>query len=136
MLCQQTSENLQHLKRVGYKDRDRYMAHEQLQKDYDYYTQSVRKIYDDLFREKGEEAEREKASDAEIIVGDVVTEDESVHILSKYHFKDPHKGYRNIILLRDGPPFSHQTPRSRQIFLRIFPAFFRQITSSSDPDHA
>jgi len=123
-------------KRVGYKDRDRYMAHEQLQKDYDYYTQSVRKIYDDLFREKGEEAEREKASDAEIIVGDVLAEDEAVLILSKYHFKDPHKGYRNVILLRDGAPFSHQTPRSRQIFLRIFPGFFRQITSSSDPDHA
>ena len=123
-------------KRVGYKDRDRYMAHEQLQKDYDYYTQSVRKIYDDLFREKGEEAEREKASDAEIIVGDVLAEDEAVLILSKYHFKDPHKGYRNVILLRDGAPFSHQTPTSRQIFLRIFPGFFRQITSSSDPDHA
>src|SRR3990172_5610737 len=136
MLCQQTSENLQHLKRVGYKDRDRYMAHEQLQKDYDYYTQSVRKIYDDLFREKGEEAEREKASDAEIIVGDVWSDDEVVLTLSKYNFKDPRKAYRNIILLRDGAPFSHQTPRSRQIFLRIFPGFFRQITSSSDPDHA
>ncbi len=40
------------------------------------------------------------------------------------------------MLLRDGAAFSHQTPRSRQIFLRIFPSFFAQITSSSDPDLA
>ena len=124
-------------RRSGYKDRGKQKAHELLFKDYTYYTQSVRRIYDGLFTKKeAAEEHREEISDCETIIGDVVSEEEAVSILSKYHFKDPRKAYRNVILLRDGPPFSHQTPRSRQIFLRIFPAFFSHITSSSDPDLA
>lgn len=124
-------------KRLGYKDKGRYKAHELLLKDYAYYTQAVRKIYDGLFvKKEAEEVQKEEVSDCEIIIGDVVSEEEAVHILAKYPFKDPRKAYRNVILLRDGQPFSHQTPRSRQIFLRIFPSFFSHITASFDPDLA
>lgn len=124
-------------KRLGYKDKGRNKAYELLLKDYAYYTRSVRKIYDGLFvKKEAEEEQKEEVSDCEIIIGDVVSEEEAVHILAKYSFKDPRKAYRNVILLRDGQPFSHQTPRSRQIFLRIFPSFFSHITVSSDPDLA
>ncbi|MBI5755742.1 MAG: bifunctional [glutamate--ammonia ligase]-adenylyl-L-tyrosine phosphorylase/[glutamate--ammonia-ligase] adenylyltransferase, partial [Nitrospirae bacterium] len=123
-------------KRAGYKDKGKYRAFEQLLKDYTSYTQSVRRIYDDLFTKKGVEIGHEEASDSEVIISDVVSEDEAVLILSKYNFRDPRKAYRNIVLLREGALFSHQTPRSRQIFLRIFPAFFSHITASSDPDLA
>lgn len=123
-------------KRLGYKDSGKFRAYELLQKDYTLCTQSVRKIYDGLFTRKEAAEERREVSDCEIIIGDVVSEDEAVNILSKYNFRDPRKAYRNVILLRDGPPFSHQTPRSRQILLRIFPSFFSHITTSSDPDLA
>ncbi len=121
-------------KRVGYKDRAK-RAHEQLLKDYSSHTRSVRQIYDDLFMKKGLKTEEgAEAGKCEVIIGGIVSEDEAVQILSGYDFKDPARAYRNIILLRDGAAFSHQTPRSRQIFLRIFPLFFEKIASSSDPD--
>jgi len=124
-------------KRTGYKDKAKSRAYEQLLKDYNSYTKSVRKIYDDLFSKKGPEGSVEaEAGDCEVIIGGVVSEDEAIHMLSRYNFKDTVRAYRNIILLRDGAAFSHQTPRSRQIFLRIFPSFFAQISSSSDPDLA
>ena len=124
-------------RRSGYRDKGKLRAYELLLNDYTHYTKSVRKIYDGLFMKKGAEEEiREEVSDCEIIIGDVVSEEEAVKILAKNHFKDPRKAYRNVLLLRDGQPFSHQTPRSRQIFLRIFPVTFTYITSSSDPDLA
>ncbi|MCC6544545.1 MAG: bifunctional [glutamate--ammonia ligase]-adenylyl-L-tyrosine phosphorylase/[glutamate--ammonia-ligase] adenylyltransferase [Nitrospirae bacterium] len=124
-------------KRIGYEDKSKHKAYEQLLKDYNTYTKSVRKIYDDLFLKKGiqgEEGSEEGGIDT--IIGGVVSEDEAINILSESNFRDPGKAYRNIMLLRDGAAFSHQTPRSRQIFLRIFPSFFSHITSSSDPDLA
>jgi len=124
-------------KRLGYKDKGRYRAYELLLKDYAYYTKAIRKIYDGLFEKtEREEEEKGEVSDCELIIGDLVSEEDALHILAKYHFKDPRKAYRNIVLLRDGQPFSHQTPRSKQIFLRIFPTFFSYITTSSDPDLA
>jgi len=132
-----TRELMTLAKRIGYQERGRYRAHELLLKDYGICTQSVRKIYDGLFTKKAAEEEHtEEVSDGEVIVGDVVSEEEAAGILARHHFKDPRKAYRNVVLLREGPPFSHQTPRSRQIFLRIFPAFFSQIAASSDPDLA
>ncbi len=124
-------------KRIGYQDKSKNKAYEQLLKDYNSYTKSVRKIYDDLFLKKGVKGEEgAETGKCEAIIGGVVSEDEAIDMLSEFNFRDPVKAYRNIMLLRDGAAFSHQTPRSRQIFLRIFPSFFAQITSSSDPDLA
>src|SRR4030065_757812 len=124
-------------KRIGYQDKSKNKAYEQLLKDYNSYTKSVRKIYDDLFIKKGLKGEEgPEAGKCEVIIRGVVSEDEAIDMLSEFNFRDPGKAYRNIMLLRDGAAFSHQTPRSRQIFLRIFPSFFAQITSSSDPDLA
>ncbi len=39
-------------------------------------------------------------------------------------------------MLREGPAFVHQTPRSRKLFNDIFPALFQEIVSSPDPDMA
>ncbi|MBI5192297.1 MAG: bifunctional [glutamate--ammonia ligase]-adenylyl-L-tyrosine phosphorylase/[glutamate--ammonia-ligase] adenylyltransferase [Nitrospirae bacterium] len=124
-------------RRLGYKDKGRSRADEFLMKDYLSCTKAVRKIYDGLFVKKtAEEGPMDEEGACEIVIGDVVPEEEAIHLLSKYNFKDARKAYRNIILLRDGPAFSHQTPRSRQIFSRIFPKFFNLMTSFSDPDLA
>lgn len=124
-------------RRIGYKDKAKNRASEQLLRDYNTYTRSVRKIYDDLFSKKGLKGEEPaETGKCEMIIGGIVSEDEAVQILSGCNFRDPARAYRNIILLRDGAAFSHQTPRSSQIFLRIFPLFFDKITSSSDPDLA
>src|SRR3990172_13433560 len=124
-------------KRIGYQDKSKNKAYEQLLKDYNSYTKSVRKIYDDLFLKKGVKGEEgAETGKCEAIIGGVISEDEAIDILPEFNFREPGKAYRNIMLLRDGAAFSHQTPRSRQIFLRIFQSFFAQITSSSDPDLA
>lgn len=124
-------------RRVGYRDRGNLKAYEQLLEDYSYYTSCVRRIYEGLFaREETKGEAPHKVEDWELIIGDILPEEEISRLLSRYHFKHPERAYRNIVLLRDGPPFSHQTPRSRQIFRRIFPLFFHHITDSPDPDLA
>ena len=64
------------------------------------------------------------------------TEQEAVSLFGKLGFRDPGKAYRNLLLLREGPAFVHQTPRSRRLFNEIFPSLFQEIVASPDPDMA
>ena len=48
-------------------------------------------------------------------------------LLTRFGFRDPGKAYRNLLLLREGPAFVHQTPRSRKLFNEIFPSLFHEI---------
>jgi len=124
-------------RRVGYRKRGRLSAAQQLLRDYTSYTSLVRRIFEGLFAgRKPEEVPVEAPSDWEIIVKDMAPLEDIFQLLRKYNFKDPERAYRNIILLRDGPPFSHQTPRSRLIFMDIFPNLLRFLKTSPDPDLA
>jgi glutamate-ammonia-ligase adenylyltransferase len=107
-----------------------------LRRDYHRHTRVVRTIYDDLFAEPEATGLREENENLRLILEDLVGEDEGVRLLSQYPFQDPRRVYRNILLLRDGAAFSHQSPRSRQIFIRIFPEFFNGIIDAPDPDLA
>jgi len=109
-----------------------------LLRDYSEYTQSVRRIYNELFSFTGEETLANAAvpHDYGLLLDPDRTEQEALALLEKYGFRDPGKAYRNLILLREGPAFVHQTPRSHKLFQEIFPQLFGAIVSSIDPDMA
>jgi glutamate-ammonia-ligase adenylyltransferase len=110
---------------------------ELLLREYTNYTRMVRGIYDELFAFTGEEGAPEtKEGEFELLLDPDSTEQEASALLSKYHFRDPGKAYRNLLLLREGSAFVHQTPRSRKLFHDIFPPLFQEIISSPDPDMA
>jgi glutamate-ammonia-ligase adenylyltransferase len=110
---------------------------EDLLRDYADHTKKVRGIYDDLFAFTGEERTAESSvTDYSSLLDPEAPEQEAVSLLGKLGFKDPGKAYRDLLLLREGTAFVHQTPRSRKLFNEIFPALFREILSSPDPDMA
>jgi len=105
--------------------------------DHRRHTRLVRSIYDDLFAFTGEETETAGTDDTYALLLDVETsEQDAVKALGVFGFRDPGKAYRNLILLREGPAFVHQTPRNRKLFNSIFPVLFREIVASIDPDMA
>ncbi len=122
-------------RRAGYFDANREA--EGLLRDYAEHTRLVRGIYDDMFAFTGDaEAASTPISDYITLLDAELPEQDAVSQLRKHGFRDPGKAYRNLLLLREGPAFVHQTPRSRKLFNEIFPLLFREIIASTDPDLA
>ncbi len=122
-------------RRTGYLEQGREA--EALLSDYTEHTQKVRKIYDDLFAFTGrEQAPSEAVSDYAMLLDGETPEQETVNFFKRHGFDDPEKAYRNLILLREGAAFVHQTPRSRRLFNEIFPSLLREMIASPDPDMA
>lgn len=122
-------------RRAGYLEQGRETEH--LLRDYNDHTRKVRNIYDELFAFRGEEGTpTSPLNDYSTLLDPEATEQEAVSILGRLGFSDPGKAYRNVLLLREGPAFVHQTPRSRKLFQEIFPRLFEEIIASPDPDAA
>jgi glutamate-ammonia-ligase adenylyltransferase len=122
-------------RRTGYFERGREV--ELLLRDYADHTRKVRKIYDNLFSFTGEEGDTQSSSkDYSVLLDPETSEHEAVSLLGRLGFCDPGKAYRNLLLLRDGEAFVHQTPRSRKQFNEMFPQLFSEIAASPDPDMA
>ncbi len=108
-----------------------------LLRDYAEHTHKVRSIYDDLFAFTGEDSSTRTAMhEYDLLLDASSSELESVAALEKFGFRDPGKAYRDLQMLREGPAFVHQTPRSRKLFNDIFPVLFQELASSPDPDMA
>jgi glutamate-ammonia-ligase adenylyltransferase len=122
-------------RRTGYFDPEQEM--EMLLRDYASHTLKVRGLYDNLLSQTVESGEEEQdRPDFAVLLGQDLSEQEAVAVLARYGFRDPSKAFRNIILLREGQAFVHQTPRSRRVFNEMFPLLFEEIASSPDPDMA
>jgi glutamate-ammonia-ligase adenylyltransferase len=122
-------------RRAGYLEKGKEA--ELLLRDYAGYTQKVRGIYDDLFAFTGEgPAPVGREGDFDRLLDPEATEQEITALLSGHGFREPGKAYRNLLLLREGSAFVHQTPRGRRLFNEIFPALFQEIVRSPDPDMA
>ncbi|MEK6743681.1 MAG: bifunctional [glutamate--ammonia ligase]-adenylyl-L-tyrosine phosphorylase/[glutamate--ammonia-ligase] adenylyltransferase [Nitrospirota bacterium] len=110
---------------------------ETLLRDYASHTLKVRGLYDNLLSQTSETREEEPTRpDFAVLLGPELGEQEAVAVLSRYGFRDPSKAFRNIVLLREGQAFVHQTPRSRRVFNEMFPMLFEEIARSPDPDMA
>lgn len=122
-------------RRTGYLEQGREA--DTLLGDYAEYTRTVRILYDDLLAYSGEESASDSSGgEYALLLDDETSEQDAVDVLKKCGFHDPWKAFRNLIFLREGPAFVHQTPRSRKLFQEIFPRLFQEIISSADPDLA
>jgi [glutamine synthetase] adenylyltransferase / [glutamine synthetase]-adenylyl-L-tyrosine phosphorylase len=122
-------------RRTGYLDPGREA--EALLSDYAAYTRQVRSIYDKLLSQSDQTRDEERPQpEFSALLGPEISEQEAVDILGRYGFRDPSRAYRNIVLLREGQAFVHQTPRSRRVFNEMFPLLFEEISASPDPDMA
>ncbi len=122
-------------RRTGYLEPGREA--ELLLRDYADHTRKVRSIYDSLFAFTGEGSVAQSSfGDYSTLFDPETSEQESVPLLGRLGFRDPGKAYRNLLLLRDGAAFVHQTPRSRKVFNEMIPQLFEELIASPDPDMA
>ena len=122
-------------RRTGYLELEQ--GTEMLLRDYAAHTLKVRGLYDNLLSQSPEAQEEEQAQpDFAVLLAPELSEQEAVAVLSRYGFQNPSKAFRNILLLREGQAFVHQTPRSRRLFNEMFPLLFEEIARAPDPDMA
>jgi len=122
-------------RRTGYLEQGQEAA--MLLREYAAHTQKVRGLYDNLLSQTAETNEDEQGRpDFTALLGPDLSEQDAVAVLARYAFRDPSRAFRNIVLLREGQAFVHQTPRSRRVFNDMFPFLFEEISRSPDPDMA
>jgi [glutamine synthetase] adenylyltransferase / [glutamine synthetase]-adenylyl-L-tyrosine phosphorylase len=122
-------------RRTGYLEPERET--DMLLRDYASHTLKVRGLYDNLLSQSAESLEEEQERpDFAVLLDPELSEQEAVAVLARYGFRDASKAFRNIVLLREGQAFVHQTPRSRRLFNEMFPQLFEEIARSPDPDMA
>ncbi len=122
-------------RRTGYLEPGRET--EALLRDYAAHTHRVRSIYDNLLSQSDQAKDDDRPQpEFTALLSPEISEQEASVVLGRYGFHDPSKAFRNIVLLREGQAFVHQTPRSRRVFNDIFPLLFQEIASSPDPDMA
>src|SRR5574337_1777288 len=106
------------------------------QEDYRRHIQAVRQVYDHLLREPppGEE-EIPSHPLADFLDGRA---DERVvrEPLAAAGISDVDRAVRALLVLRDGPPFRHNTAGTRRILAALAPTLMEGLTQAPDPDLA
>ncbi len=99
------------------------------------HTSHVEALFEQLFRKK-EDDEPETGSLLQGIAWGIAEGEEAARELSGLGFADPRRALKNIGILREGPPYQHNSSRCRAAFLRVAPSLIREAGASSDPDMA
>lgn len=96
-------------------------------------TGSVRVCYERLFfTEQGHGAAA--GTGKSNLLRENLTREEAVEELKTAGFSDPEEGYRNLLLLRDGPAYGHFSDVCRNLLRRIAPRLLDELKSVPDPD--
>jgi glutamate-ammonia-ligase adenylyltransferase len=101
---------------------------EGLMSQYGMHIEAVRSVYNGLFYAPAEVREPPEMG---IQLDDRET---ALSQLSAAGLRDPQRALDNLLLLRDGPVFSHPSERSKQTFSRLLPHLMRFLVGSADPD--
>jgi glutamate-ammonia-ligase adenylyltransferase len=104
-----------------------------LMQQYREHTTRVRAVYDKLFYGDFLGAD-EDASPAWYTLAAGVKA--ARPLLQRWQFADPEKTYRNLMQLHDGPPSSHPTSKSQQLFRQLCGTLLRVASEQPDPDLA
>lgn len=95
----------------------------------------VTAMYGDLFLSR--DKHKEEVVPETCLIFDPATDPDLVKdMLAERHFCDVDAAYENLLLLRDGLPFSHLSSRGHRLREEIAPLMFQEITASPDPDMA
>lgn len=104
-----------------------------LMQQYREHTARVRKVYDKLFYGDFLQAD-EDASPAWYTLAAGMKAAQP--LLQRLQFTDLEKTYGNLIQLHDGPPSSHPTAKSQQLFRRLCGTLLQIASEQPDPDLA
>jgi len=126
------NEPLERLARMmGFRDTIDRKAAEFFWDEYRRITGGIHELFRSLFY-KSEEAQ-EVPLEFQLILSPDLPEDDARGKLAEAGFKDTEAAYKNMLLLRDGPPFARLSAKARVTLQRLAPIFLSKAASSPDP---
>lgn len=111
-------------RKMGFSGRESFL------KELENRRESVRTIYNSLFRE-----EEKAQSDGVALFDEELSDSEVKEYLGRISIKDVERGMRNIQLIKNST-YNYQTLRGRRLLGEILPAFVDAAVKSSNPDMA
>ena len=117
-------------RRCGFADTEAFNAALEKHRD------GVEAIYRDLFYTSEEEMREVVRPEVTFLFDPTADVDLVKDLLEEKGFKNPDAAYDILLLLRDGPPHSHLTRRSRRQFDRIAPLLMQEVLDSPEPEMA
>ncbi|HYV56770.1 MAG TPA: bifunctional [glutamate--ammonia ligase]-adenylyl-L-tyrosine phosphorylase/[glutamate--ammonia-ligase] adenylyltransferase, partial [Candidatus Nitrosopolaris sp.] len=100
------------------------------------YRATVQAAFDALFDAPEAQRRREERPELAALVDELEDEASSGARLGGLGFRDPAAAYRDLRLLRDGPPHAPASARRRQALSRLAPSLLAEIAGSAAPDRA
>lgn len=119
-------------RRCGYLSED---GAERFLQELESHRARVSAIYGDLFLSRNRHRE-ELEPELAVIFDPSADPDFVKDLLAARRFEDVDAAYENLLLLRDGTPRSHLSPRGRRLREEIAPLLFREVVATPDPDMA
>lgn len=122
--------------KMGIEGRNRDELCEMLEKNFSFHTGEVRKIYNRLFYEGEMEEGQKQRPPAVPYLEKTAAWDLDEKILEPFPFREKKKILKNLLFLRDGPPFFHPSEKSVSNFNYMVPAILEKAARQADPDQA
>ena len=97
---------------------------------------AVRAAFDALFHASEAQRQRDERPELAALIEELEDETGSHARLGALGFRDPAAAYRDLRLLRDGPPHAPAWARRRQALTRLAPSLLAEIAGSAAPDRA
>ncbi len=96
----------------------------------------VRGAFAALFHGAEEERRREAEPELALLIDELDQPDRALWRLGRLGFRDLESAYRELRLLRDGPPHAPASARRRAALVRLAPALLTEISRSAAPERA
>lgn len=117
-------------RRCGFADAESFQA------ALEAHRAGVSAIYHDLFYTEEAEGRPQVRPEVALLLDRGADVDLAKDLLEEKGFKNPDAAYETVLALRDGPPHSHLTERSRRRLERIAPLLLQEVLDSPEPDMA
>ncbi len=128
-------DELERLARMmGFSDTGEKKAGEFFWEAYKERTDSIHEVYRSLFYKSDEGVGVPK--EIQLLFLPDISEVEAAGTLSALGFKDTAAAYKNLVLIRTGPPFIHLSAKARVLLQKLGPLFLSKAAASPDPDKA
>ncbi len=96
----------------------------------------VRGAFAALFHGAEEERRREAEPELALLIDELDQAERALWRLGRLGFRDLESAYRELRLLRDGPPHAPASARRRAALVRLAPALLTEISRSAAPERA
>ncbi len=97
------------------------------------HTAVVHEAFSSLFHGAEQERRRDERPELAGLLDALDQEEQAIWQLSRLGFSDAEAAYRDLCLLRDGPPYAPASPRRREALAALGPSLLGEIAESAAP---